>query len=274
MERARETAGTFGGTPYDDYRRMLDREQLDAVYIGVPPYAHGEPELLCIAKGLPVFVEKPVALDPAVAERIAQAAQSSDVFLFPAYKYRYSPLVQELARTLGGERIAHVDGFYNIDFAPQKQWWRTRGMSGGQMVEQATHVVDLVRLYFGEMVERCLYSATVSHPELDVPDASALMFRCNSGAIGCIRSSFAGTVSEAGLTIDTASRRITLITEWPKLKLIVREKDGEPRLLREEEEIVCRTSESELFLEAVRSRESGALAGAYRDAILTLRATL
>lgn len=142
------------------------------------------------------------------------------------------------------------------------------------MVEQATHTVDLVRLFCGDIVDRTLYTATVRHTDLDVPDSSAMLFRCRGGAIGCIRSSFAGTVSEAGMTIDTTRRRVTLITEWPRLKLIVREREGEPRTVQEEDELVCRTRESGLFLEAARSGNPGALAGAYRDAILTLKATL
>jgi predicted dehydrogenase len=140
LERAKETAATFGGRPYDDYGEMLDREELDAVYVGLPPYAHGDPELRCIDRKLPLFIEKPVALDVETAARIADRAEQSGVFLFPAYKYRYSPLVERLAAELKRESITLADGFYQIDVAPGKDWWRTRAMSGGQMVEQATHI--------------------------------------------------------------------------------------------------------------------------------------
>jgi myo-inositol 2-dehydrogenase/D-chiro-inositol 1-dehydrogenase len=274
LERAKETAATFGGRPYDDYGEMLDREELDAVYVGLPPYAHGDPELRCIDRKLPLFIEKPVALDVETAARIADRAEQSGVFLFPAYKYRYSPLVERLAAELKRESITLADGFYQIDVAPGKDWWRTRAMSGGQMVEQATHIVDLLRLFCGEIVERSLYTTTVRYRELDVPDSSAMLFRCQNGTVGCIRCSFAGTVSEAGLTIDTTSRRITLVTEWPALKLFVREAGKEPRLVEEEQEPVCRARESELFLQVVQGGSAGVLAHAYRDAIRTLQATL
>src|SRR5438067_1988072 len=62
-ERARERASEFGGAVYTDYRRMLERESPDALYVCVPPFAHEDAELIAARKGIHLFVEKPVALD-------------------------------------------------------------------------------------------------------------------------------------------------------------------------------------------------------------------
>src|SRR5205823_15029748 len=62
-EKARELAARSGGREYRDYEAMLDREELDALYICVPPFAHGPPEIAALERGLPFFVEKPVAID-------------------------------------------------------------------------------------------------------------------------------------------------------------------------------------------------------------------
>ena len=50
---------------------MLDAEGLDAAYVCVPPFAHGAPELAVFERGLPFFVEKPLAADLETAEQIA-----------------------------------------------------------------------------------------------------------------------------------------------------------------------------------------------------------
>ncbi len=64
LERAQELAALAGAKAYADYRQMLDREQLDALYICVPPFAHGEIEQAAIERGLPFFVEKPLEVSP------------------------------------------------------------------------------------------------------------------------------------------------------------------------------------------------------------------
>src|SRR5215211_1154817 len=70
-ERAASLAARCGGQPYGDYQEMLARERLDALYVCVPPFAHGAPELAAVEHGLPFFVEKPLAVDLATAETIA-----------------------------------------------------------------------------------------------------------------------------------------------------------------------------------------------------------
>ncbi|MDM4777925.1 Gfo/Idh/MocA family oxidoreductase, partial [Micromonospora sp. b486] len=47
----------------------------DAVYVCVPPFAHGPVEEAVVAARVPMFVEKPVALDLETAERIAALVQ-------------------------------------------------------------------------------------------------------------------------------------------------------------------------------------------------------
>ena len=56
-DRAKQRAEEFGGNAYTDYQRMYDSEELDAVYICTPPFAHGPQEiidakkvLLCLSK--------------------------------------------------------------------------------------------------------------------------------------------------------------------------------------------------------------------------------
>src|SRR3954464_2253548 len=60
---AADFAARFAARMHPDHRSLLRDERLDAVYVCVPPFAHGEPEEAVIARGLPLFVEKPVARD-------------------------------------------------------------------------------------------------------------------------------------------------------------------------------------------------------------------
>ncbi|HEX2185304.1 MAG TPA: Gfo/Idh/MocA family oxidoreductase, partial [Chloroflexota bacterium] len=70
---AEQAAGQTGGQPYTDFRRLLDHDGLDAVYLSIPVFAHGDPEMAVVERGLPMFVEKPVAIDTGTAAQIAAA---------------------------------------------------------------------------------------------------------------------------------------------------------------------------------------------------------
>ena len=70
-EKAEAAGRKFGGKVYLDYRRMLDKEKLDALYICVPPFAHQDQELIACQKKIPFFVEKPVTLSLEKAEEQA-----------------------------------------------------------------------------------------------------------------------------------------------------------------------------------------------------------
>ena len=80
-ERAREAAELTGGEPYTDHQEMLHRDDLDAVYVNIPVFAHGEPELAVIDRGLPFFVEKPVARTRGLANKILGKLQQKNLLM-------------------------------------------------------------------------------------------------------------------------------------------------------------------------------------------------
>ena len=69
-ERRTRFAAEFGAQPFPDLAALLDSTP-DAVYVCVPPFAHGAVEEAVVATGTALFVEKPLALNFPVAERIA-----------------------------------------------------------------------------------------------------------------------------------------------------------------------------------------------------------
>jgi predicted dehydrogenase len=63
---------------YTDWREMLDKTELDAVVVSTPPNTHAEPTVAALERGLHVFVEKPIALTPADAQRMGEAAVKAE----------------------------------------------------------------------------------------------------------------------------------------------------------------------------------------------------
>lgn len=188
--RAQAFLGAAGGAAYEDWRAMLDREALDALYVCTPPFAHGEPEIEAARRRLPFFVEKPLSADAETAETIASAVATAGLVTAVGYHWRYLDTVEQ-ARAILAQRPARLVTGYWLDSTPPPGWWRRRDQSGGQFVEQTTHVFDLARLLVGEVEE--VFAAAgrterAAWPDCDVAEASAATLRFASGAVGSVTS--------------------------------------------------------------------------------------
>ena len=191
VERAVVVAGRLGARSYDDGLALLAAEDLDAVWLCVPPFAHGPLEQAALARQLPFFVEKPLAVDLAAAQAVAAAVRAQALPTAVGYHWRYLDVVQQSRALLDGHPPQLLLGQW-LDGTPGAPWWSRRDRSGGQLVEQTTHLFDLARLLCGEVESVCAAEATLRRdewPDAHVPAASTVLMRFRSGAIGSISSS-------------------------------------------------------------------------------------
>jgi predicted dehydrogenase/glycosyltransferase involved in cell wall biosynthesis/threonine dehydrogenase-like Zn-dependent dehydrogenase len=190
LGRADEAAARFGARSFAHHREMLDAVRPDAVYVCVPPFAHGEPEHDLIERGIPFFVEKPVSLDLETAEKIAEAVTEKGLITGVGYHWRYLDIVDE-ARELLRDNPAQLLSGYWLDSTPPPQWWWKKDKSGGQMVEQTTHLLDLVRFIGGEVTEvygRAAHTDRSDFPGLDVPTVTTASLTFETGVVANIAS--------------------------------------------------------------------------------------
>lgn len=188
-ERARALAGRCGAAAYGDHEGMISRERLDALYICVPPYAHGAPELAAIEANLPFFVEKPLAADLETAETVANELEGRGLATGAGYHWRYLD-VYEHARELLADNPARLALGYWLDATPPTSWWVQREHSGGQTVEQTTHVLDLARTLVGEVVSVYAVGARTERADRDgdIDDVSTATLQFETGAVGSVSS--------------------------------------------------------------------------------------
>jgi len=178
-----ETTDAAVATDLDE----LIKTSPDAVYVCVPPHAHGAIEEQLLDAGIAMFVEKPLAMDLPTAERIAATARKAGVVTAVGHHWRYSPAVDLVRDLLAGRPVRLVTGSW-IDRVPPVPWWSKRALSGGQIVEQAVHVLDLIRLLCGDVVEVDAYanSAPPATPGADVDGATVAILKLKSGAVGSV----------------------------------------------------------------------------------------
>ncbi|WP_448608995.1 Gfo/Idh/MocA family oxidoreductase [Geodermatophilus sp. URMC 60] len=184
-ERAEAAAARCGARAHGDGLALLESEELDAVWLCVPPFAHGPLEAAALARGLPFFVEKPLGPDLATAEAIAAEVAATGLATAVGYHWRHLGLVRRAEELMRDRSVHLVTGAW-LDRTPGAPWWSRRAASGGQVVEQTTHLFDLARLLAGEVDTVAAVERTA--PEGDVPAASTTLLTFASGAVGAISS--------------------------------------------------------------------------------------
>lgn len=198
IERARmaveaATGRRLDAVAYADYGMMLRNERLDAVYLCLPPFAHGEPEAAVIAAGVPLLVEKPVALDLATAARTLGLIRERRLLAAAGYQLRYA-LATERARALLRDTTIGMALVLRFGPTPETPWYRRQDRSGGQLIEMATHQIDLLRYLVGEV--RMVSAAATTRinnrrqPDYDIFDANVMTLVFENGVIGAFANNF------------------------------------------------------------------------------------
>ncbi|TDB73082.1 Gfo/Idh/MocA family protein [Micromonospora sp. KC723] len=224
---ATELTDAYGGRPFTDVEELLAAGP-DAVYVCVPPFAHGPVEEAVITAGVPMFVEKPVAVDLDTAERIAALVEEKRLLTAVGHHWRYLHVVEQARRLLAGRRVRMVNGAW-LDAVPPVPWWAVRDRSGGPVVEQAAHVLDLVRTLVGEVVEVTAYGDGTPPPVdgADIDSVTAATLRFANGAVGTLAAACVLTWKHrAGLEILADGLALSLAEDG----LLVRDADGQRRV--------------------------------------------
>lgn len=153
----------------------------------------------------------------------------------------------------------------------QVYWWRQQEGSGGQFIEQTTHMVDLLRCLLGEVDE--VYAAFAHramkdmHDNVSVHDVGTATLKLKSGAVAAISNTCILPESEkVGLVIYTEQGSLDIRAD----RLIVNEQ-GRRTEYRNAANPYQR--ENEAFIHAVRTGETSGILSSYEDAVRTMEIT-
>ena len=121
--KVKEKLKAEAATVFTDFDRMLAECPLDVLYVCLPPYAHNGQVEKAAAKGIHLFLEKPIALTLARAESMVKAIEASGVVSQVGYHFRFRRSIEQLRRRLadGSRRAADlVRGTLLVQHARQR----------------------------------------------------------------------------------------------------------------------------------------------------------
>lgn len=256
---------------YDDIVTMLDAEQLDAVYICVPPMKHGEIELELVKRGIPFLVEKPLGNELEIPTEILKGIKEKSLITSVGYHHRYSDSITTLKNELNGQYIGMVLGQFSTSM-PTVSWWRDQASSGGQFLEQTTHIVDLLRFFCGEVEEvQAVYAnntLAVKDSSVTVADVGTVTLKLRNGAIANLSNTciLPAGIEKIGLTFYTDKG----LYEWTPGRLEMSTAAGKFEILDQANPYQL---ENEAFIHAVRTGDQSRILSSYEDSFKTHQVT-
>lgn len=186
---AAELGAALGVPHFADVHTLLDRVPVRAALVATPNAAHADVALACIARGLPVLVEKPIADTVAQAERLCDAADAARVPVLVGHQRRHNPILRRARQLVDGGLLGRPvsatamatwlkpDAYFDL------AWRREPG--GGPVLINLIHDIDMLRWLLGEIAEVQAVTSNAVRG-FAVEDSAAVLLRFANGALGAI----------------------------------------------------------------------------------------
>jgi predicted dehydrogenase len=180
---------------YPDYKSLISKGSLDAIFVSLPNYLAAEVTIAALKHGLHVFCEKPPGRDVKDIEAVVEAEKSRrGVVLKYGFNHRYHDSVRDAMRIVrSGElgEVINIRGVYGKSkIIPFSGGWRAerKYAGGGILLDQGIHMLDLMRLFCGDFIDVQSYVSN-SYWHHDVEDNAYAIMRDGKGRVAIIHSS-------------------------------------------------------------------------------------
>lgn len=174
-----------------------------------------------------IVCEKPISLTVREADELFKRIDKAGKVLLPVYQNRYNPLIVMIKDLITSGRLGKVHQFIcnvlwnrNDDYF-KIGWHGTRALDGGVLYTQASHYVDMVHYFFGELVSGKGQGGFLRG--MEVFDTVSAVMRFQSGVVGSLNATISAyrqnyeteftLIAEKGI-IRLAGTNLNTIRHW------------------------------------------------------------
>ncbi|MEP7075628.1 MAG: Gfo/Idh/MocA family oxidoreductase [Acidobacteriota bacterium] len=249
IENARSTANAFEIEQFtDDWRDTIRNEEVDLICITTPPIYHREMALAAMEQGKHVLCEKPMAMNVAEAEEIADAARSAGVLALIDHELRFQQGRQEAYVMLRLGEIGKVRHAKYLFQAPHRgnpeipwNWWSDIESGGGALGAINSHIIDSFQWFLGADVSSVFCQLQTHVKQRKDPDGNWRDVTTDDQANMILRFADSEVASDATGLVSVS------MTEGPKYmnRLEFFGEDGAMRITHRGEVFVAKTGDKE-----------------------------
>lgn len=191
--KARELSNLYNGLPvYANYSEMLGAIKADIINVVTPHHLHADMTVEALEKGFHVLVEKPMALTSADCDRMNAAARASGRNLWVVKQNRYNVPIRLAKEALHNNRLGKIftvkcdilwnryQGYYD-----ESPWRGKKKFEGGALYTQASHFIDLLVWWFGDLVNAKTIMETQNH-QIETEDTGISVLKFKNDTIGSL----------------------------------------------------------------------------------------
>ncbi|MXU64391.1 Gfo/Idh/MocA family protein [Oceanomicrobium pacificus] len=227
----RAPAEALGIAGFDRAEDMVETAGLDALIIATPPHTRAGTIDAAKAKGVPLFLEKPIAGTPAAAEAVVAQLDGHRAMMGFSFRF-HAPVQTLLARIKGADLGAPQLGFGSYMFnwlPPSGNWLWDRETGGGFFNENSCHLIDIVEAVMGR-IER-VYAEPFYGGDRPGPTGASVTFAIEGGASAAVTIGGHGVSGQSrfpllDVTFEHArARLIGADHKWTGLELAVGQGD-------------------------------------------------
>jgi predicted dehydrogenase len=201
------------GDATDDWRAVVERDDVDGVCICTPNALHREQAVVAAKAGKHVLVEKPMATTLEEADEMIAVAEGAGVVLHVAHNLRYVPAViatrDALSRVGSIVAVRHAFGHSGPrDWAPDSTWFFDPEQSGGgALIDLGIHSMDLIRFVTG--LEATEVTCTLTG-DASVEDAAFTTIRLEGGGAAIVHTSWVISPREFEMVVHGTNGTLSL----------------------------------------------------------------
>lgn len=176
---------------YEDFDEMLSKEEFQALFICLPPFAQNGQFEKAAQKGIHIFIEKPIALTTKAGQEMVRAAKENQIITRVGFHMRQGEPVKKLKKMIADGQTGKpvlFHGHYSCN-SLHTPWWINVDLCGGQIFEQAIHVYDMCRCLMGDPKNVSGIMNNLCHNGVNgytVEDVSASIASFSNGAAASI----------------------------------------------------------------------------------------
>ncbi|WP_168119551.1 Gfo/Idh/MocA family oxidoreductase [Paenibacillus sp. HB172176] len=186
-DRAASMAARYGMKAYSDYKQMLQEEKPDIAVITLPHFLHREAAIFAAEQGCHILLEKPMALNTAECDEIAEAVSKAGVKLLVGHTQHYTETNRAAKRWIEEGRLGRLVMMNDRRHLPydkptRPDWFFERAKAGGGILTNlGSHTVDKIQWLIDGRITKVKASVDYFLGRGDIEGGGTAFFETSKG---------------------------------------------------------------------------------------------